>query len=77
MSSAITLGNALNLTGINDVVTLQLGNTTAINKVSAPYTTIQNRALVTDFSTDNSIRMGIQRIPVQQISQVQGESGPT
>jgi hypothetical protein len=45
-------------------------------KISAPFTTVVNRAKMVDLANDMSVRMGIERIPVQQIMRVNGEVGP-
>lgn len=48
----------------------------ALAKVAAPFTTVVNRALMTDMSADLQPRFGINRIMTQQIIEVQGEFGP-
>jgi hypothetical protein len=45
-------------------------------KISAPFTTVVNRAKMVDLANDMSVRMGIDRIPVQQMMRVDGEAGP-
>jgi flagellar hook-basal body complex protein FliE len=63
-----TLNNWAGSGFVDDVVLL--------NKIAAPFTTIVNRAKMVDLSTDLSVRMGIERIQVQQIMRVDGEIGP-
>jgi len=50
---------------------------TKLPKIAAPFSTLVNRALVTDFSNDLMPRMGIERIPVLTIEELQNESDST
>lgn len=54
------------------------GVTTLVSptKISVPYTTIVNRALIPDMANDAGVSFGVNRIPVQQIFQLQDEFGP-
>lgn len=49
---------------------------TYLPKVAAPFTTVLNRASVTDFSADGLPKFGVDRVMTQAIQEVQGESGP-
>lgn len=46
-----------------------------VSTVSVPYTTILNRAKIPDLANDLKLNFGIERIPVQQIFQLQDEFG--
>jgi hypothetical protein len=61
-----------------DTTTDKLTATTAIGSPAAGFfhSTITNRASIPDISKDLSVRMGIERIPVQQAYQLQDEFGP-
>lgn len=48
-----------------------------LSKIAAPFTTVLNRALVTDFSADALPKFGIDRVMTQAIEEVQGETGPS
>ena len=58
-----------NLSAISDPVVV-------LSKISAPFTTIVNRAKMVDLSNDLSVGMGVERIQVQSIMRVDGEIGP-
>jgi len=60
---------------IDDVLSAQFGSTVNIQKINAPFTTIVNRAQMTDLSKDLGARVGTERIPTQQISLLQNEVG--
>ena len=45
-------------------------------KVAAPFTTVVKRALMTDLANDLLPRFGVERVMLQSIQEVQGESGP-
>lgn len=47
-----------------------------VGMISVPYTTVVNRAQIPDLANDGSVRMGIERIPTQNISLVPNELGP-
>lgn len=49
---------------------------TNLPKIAAPYTTVVNRAKVTDFSKDLMPKFGIDRTQTQQIMRVMDEQGP-
>jgi hypothetical protein len=49
---------------------------TNIPKITAPYTTIVNRAQVTDFAADGLPKFGIDRLATQHAQEVFGETGP-
>ena len=49
---------------------------TTLPKITAPYTSVQNRAKMTDFSNDLLPKFGTDRIVTQSLIIVQGESGP-
>jgi hypothetical protein len=49
---------------------------TNLPKIAAPYTTIQNRAQVTNFAADGLPKFGIERVTIQQAIEMQGELGP-
>lgn len=50
---------------------------TYLPKIAAPYTTVVNRAQVTDFAADGLPKFGVERIMTQQLIEVQGEVGPS
>jgi len=47
-----------------------------VAKISAPFTTVVNRALIPDLANDCSVRMGIERVMTQSIQEIQNEFGP-
>lgn len=51
------------------------GAVVELTKVAAPYTTIVNRAQMVDLSKDLMPRMGIDRVCIQDIYRIDGESG--
>lgn len=60
---------------INDAASQQ-DSIVKLPKVAAPFTTVQKRASVTDFSRDLLPRMGVDRVQIQACMEVQGEAGP-
>lgn len=65
------------LRGIADGLASQLGSWTELPKIDVPFTTITKRAQMTDLSKDLLPRMGLERIMVQGIQEVPGETGPS
>jgi hypothetical protein len=55
----------------------QLGSFVDLPRVEAPFTTVDGRPKVTDFSRDLMPRMGIERIQTQFLEELEGESGPS
>lgn len=47
-----------------------------IPKIAVPYTTITNRSQIYDLSKDLGVRMGVNRIPTQQLYSIPSEYGP-
>jgi len=70
------LWQASSVAGIAGQMNAAVGGIVQLNKINAPFTTIVNRAKMVDLSSDLGVRMGIERIPVQQIMRVDGETGP-
>jgi hypothetical protein len=55
---------------------LQFGTFVDLPKIAAPFTSVTNRAQCTDFSSDLRPRMGVERIMVQQVRELEDEVGP-
>jgi hypothetical protein len=64
------------LRDINDNILAQHPAIVRLPKITAPYTTITNRAQVTNFAADGLPRMGVDRVAIQSSIEVQGEAGP-
>lgn len=62
--------------GISEALGNASGSFVALSKVAAPFTTITNRALMTDLANDLLPRMGIERFQTQTIQELQDEFGP-
>lgn len=65
----------IRIADLGDAISEASGSFVKLSKVSAPYTTIVNRAKVTDFSNDLLPRMGIQRFSLDYIQEVRDEFG--
>lgn len=61
---------------IDSALVLEQPSFTWLPRVAAPFTTITNRAQVTDFANDGLPKMGIDRIITQSLVEVPGEYGP-
>lgn len=55
----------------------QLGSFVDLPKIAAPFTTIVGRAQAADPSRDLLPRMGVERIPIQFVQEIQAETGPS
>lgn len=64
------------ITDLDQNLAAQVPAIVLLKKVDAPYTTVVKRAQCTDFSQDLMPRFGVERIQVQDIQEVQGETGP-
>lgn len=63
----------IRIADLGDALSESSGSFVKLSKVSAPYTTVINRAKVTDFSNDLLPRMGVQRVAFDSIQEVQAE----
>lgn len=61
---------------IDSAIGLEQEPLTFLPRVSAPFTTVVNRAPVTNFAADGLPKFGVERIMTQGIVEVQGEQGP-
>lgn len=58
-----------------DAIESNIGQYTALPTIAAPFTTIQNRALMTNLANDLGARVGPERIMTQRLVDLSGESG--
>jgi len=83
-----TIPNAASLAAADTAINTELKNTgqyvrdgfknfiKEITKIPVPDTEIINRANIVDFENDLRPRMGVERLPIQQIFRIQDELGP-
>lgn len=62
---------------LESAVFKQLGSFVDLPKIDAPFTTVVKRGQMTDLSQDLMPRMGIERIVLQSVQEVQDETGPS
>jgi hypothetical protein len=52
------------------------GNFVVLSKIAAPFTTVENREMIPDFTNDLAPRMGVERIQFQEMFDLNQEFGP-
>jgi len=70
------MSRPLQLGHMDQAAEKQFGSFVDLPKIAAPFTTIVNRAMVTDFSKDLSAQIGVDIVSLQVIEEVMNETGP-